>query len=51
MTHSVTLLGRTLAIVCVYNDLNPDQSGCIYEIEPSSNLYEKYPYDTQCGCT
>ena len=43
MTHSVTLPGRTLAIVCVNNDLNPDQSGCIYEIEPSSDLYEKYP--------
>ena len=43
MTHSVTLPGRTLAIVCVYNNLVPNQSGYIYEIEPSSNLYEKYP--------
>ena len=43
MAHSVTLPGRTLAIVCVYNNLNPDQSGYIYEIEPSHNLYEKYP--------
>ena len=43
MTHSVTLLGRTLAIVCIYNNLVPDQSGYIYEIEPSHNLYEKYP--------
>ena len=43
MAHSVTLPGRTLAIVCVYNHLNPDQSGCIYEVEPNSNLYEKYP--------
>ena len=43
MTHSVTLPGRTLVIICVYNDLNPEQSGCIYEIGPSSNLYEKYP--------
>ena len=43
MTHSVTLPGRTLAIVCVYNSLVPNQSGNIYEIEPSSNLYEKYP--------
>ena len=43
MTHSVTLPGRTLAIVCVYNNLVPNQSGNIYEIEPSSNLYEKYP--------
>ena len=43
MTHFVTLPGRTLAIVCVYNNLCLDQSGCIYEIEPSSHLYEKYP--------
>ena len=43
MTHSVTLPGRTLAIVCVSYNLDPDQSGYIYEIEPSHNLYEKYP--------
>ena len=43
MAHSVTLPGRTLAIVCVYNNLDPNQSGYIYEIEPSHNLYEKYP--------
>ena len=43
MAHSVTLPGRTLAIVCIYNNLVPDQSGYIYEIEPSHNLYEKYP--------
>ena len=56
MTHSVTLPGRMLAVVCVYNNLVPNQSGCIYEVEPSSTLYEKYPtmcypYETQCGCT
>ena len=43
MTHSVTLPGRTLAVVCVYNNLVPNQSGYIYEVEPSSTLYEKYP--------
>ena len=43
MAHSVTLPGRTLAIVCVYNNLDPKQSGYIYEIEPSYDLYEKYP--------
>ena len=43
MTHSVTLPGRMLAIVCVYNNLVPEQSGYIYEIESSWNLYEKYP--------
>ena len=36
MIHSVTLLGRTLAVVCVYNNLVPNQSGYIYEVEPSS---------------
>ena len=40
MAHSVTLPGRTLATVCIYNNLDPDQSGYIYEIEPSHNLYE-----------
>ena len=43
MTHSVTVPGRTLVIVCVYNNLVPNQSGYIYEIESSSDLYEKYP--------
>ena len=43
MTHSVTIPGRTLAVVCVYNNLVPNQSGYIYEVEPSSTLYEKYP--------
>ena len=43
MTHSVTLPRRTLAVVCVYNNLVPNQSGYIYEVKPSSTLYEKYP--------
>ena len=43
MTHSVTLPGRTLAIVCVYNNLDPNQSGYMYDIEPCSKLNEKYP--------
>ena len=43
MTHSVTLPGRMLAVICVYNNLISNQSGYIYEIEPSSTLYEKYP--------
>ena len=43
MTHSVTIPGRMLAVVCVYNNLVPNQSGYIYEVEPSSTLYEKYP--------
>ena len=37
------LPGRSLAIVCVHNNLDPDQSGQLYEIEPSQSLNEKYP--------
>ena len=43
ITHSVTIPGRTLAIVCVYNNLDPNQSGSLYKIEPCSILNEKYP--------
>ena len=42
LAYSVNLPGRSLAIVCIYNDLDPDQSGQLYEIEPSQNLKEKY---------
>ena len=42
MTHSVTLPGGTLVIVCIYN-LDPNQSGYMYEIEPCGLLNEKYP--------
>ena len=34
---------RSLAVVCVHNNLEPDQSGQLYEIEPSQCLNEKYP--------
>ena len=27
----------------MYNNLDPSQSGYLYEIKPSGNLYEKYP--------
>ena len=43
MTHSVTIPGRTLVIVCVYNNLDPKQSGSLYEIEPCVMLKDKYP--------
>ena len=43
MTHSVTVPGRTLVMVCVCNNLDPNQSGSLYEIEPSEMLHEKYP--------
>ena len=39
----MTLPGRSLAVVCVCNNLEPDQSGQIYEIEPSQYLNEEYP--------
>ena len=43
MTYSVTVPGRTLAIVCICNNLDPKQSGSLYEIEPCDILNEKYP--------
>ena len=43
MTHTVDIPGRTLAIVCVRNDLNPRQSESLYEIEPNEMILEKYP--------
>ena len=43
MTHSVTIPGRTLAIVCICNNLDPNQSGSLYVIEPSYIINEKYP--------
>ena len=32
MAHSVALPGRSLAIVCIYNNLDPDQSGYILRL-------------------
>ena len=43
MTHSVTVPGRTLVIVCICNNLDPNQNGSLYKIEPSDILNEKYP--------
>ena len=40
---SVLLPGRTLAVIQVNSNLEPEQSGQIYEIEPNINLSEKYP--------
>ena len=39
----MTLPGRTLAVIQVNNDLEPEQSGQIYEIEPNYFLTEEYP--------
>ena len=43
LAHSMTLPGRSLVVVCVCNNLEPDQSGQIYEIEPNQYLNEEYP--------
>ena len=43
MTLTVDIPGRTLAIVCIHNNLNPKQSGSLYEIEPNEMIVEKYP--------
>ena len=43
LANSITLPGRSLAVVCVCNDLEPDPSGQIYEVEPSQILNDKYP--------
>ena len=42
-TASVPLPGRTLAVIQVNSNLEPEQSGQIYEIEPNTTLSEKYP--------
>ena len=43
LANSMALPGRSLAVVCVCNDLEPDQSGQIYEVEPIEILNDKYP--------
>ena len=43
LAASMTLPGRTLAIIQVNNDLEPEQNGQIYEIEPNYLLTEEYP--------
>ena len=43
MTHSVTIPGRTLAFVCICNNLDPNQSGSLYKIKPCDILNEMYP--------
>ena len=43
MAHSVTIPGRSLAIVSVHNNLNPQQNGSLYEIVPSDVIMNKHP--------
>ena len=39
----MTLPGQSLVVIYVHNNLEPDQSGQIYEIEPSQYLKKEYP--------
>ena len=41
-TTSVLLPGRTIAVIQVNSNLEPEQSGQIYEIEPHVSLFEEY---------
>ena len=43
LANSMTLPGRTLAVVHINNYLNPEQSGQLYEIEPNYLLTNEYP--------
>ena len=43
LINSVTLPRRSLIVICVRNNLEPDQSGQICEVEPSPCLIEEYP--------
>ena len=43
LANSMTLPGRTLAVVHVNNNLSPEQSGQLYEIEPNYLLTNEYP--------
>ena len=43
LTTSVILPGKTLAVIQVNNNLEHEQSGQIYEIEPNCSLSEDYP--------
>ena len=43
LTASMILPGRSLTVIQVNNDLEPEQSGQIHEIEPNLHLIEEYP--------
>ena len=43
LTNSMTLPGRTLAVIQVNTDLKPEQSGQMYGIEPNYFLTKEYP--------
>ena len=55
ITHTVVIPGRMVAIISVHNDLDPKQSGSLYEISPNDMLVDKYPNlcvipMIKCGC-
>ena len=43
LANSMTLPGRTLAVIYANINLSPEQSGHLYEIEPSYLLTNEYP--------
>ena len=43
MAHSLIIPERSLAVVYVNNNLSPQQSGSLYEIEPNNCIMNKYP--------
>ena len=43
LANSMALPGRTLAVVHINNNLKPEQSGQLYEIEPNYLLVNEYP--------
>ena len=43
LTTSVLLPGKTLAVIQDNNNLKPEQSGQLYEVEPNCSLSEEYP--------
>ena len=43
LANSMTLPGRTLAVIYVNNNLSPEQSGHLYEIKPNYLLTNDYP--------
>ena len=43
MAHSVTIPGRSLAVILVYNNLGPHQSGSMYEMVPYDTIKNKHP--------
>ena len=42
-TTSLLLPGRTLAVIQINSNLEPEQSGQIYDVKPNIMLSEKYP--------